>query len=136
MNRQSSRIRLFGRRILLAEDNVLNSEIARSLLEMKHCEVEIVVNGAEAVESFAAAKPGYYDAILMDVRMPLMDGIEATRAIRAMRRADGKTIPIIAMTANAFQEDVKQTLESGMNVHLAKPIEPKLLYDTLDKYFD
>jgi len=125
-----------GRRILLAEDNVLNSEIARSLLEMKHCEVEIVVNGAEAVESFAAAKPGYYDAILMDVRMPLMDGIEATRAIRAMRRADGKTIPIIAMTANAFQEDVKQTLESGMNVHLAKPIEPKLLYDTLDKYFD
>ena len=76
---------------------------------------------------------GYYDAILMDVRMPVMDGLEATRAIRALDRPDAKSIPIIAMTANAFDEDVKQSLQAGMNVHLSKPVEPEHLYETLGR---
>lgn len=124
-----------GKRVLLVEDNDINAEIAQSILEMKHCEVELANNGAEAVESFASAPLGYYDAILMDVRMPIMDGLEATRTIRAMRKASSKTIPIIAMTANAFQEDVNLSLESGMNAHLAKPIEPSTLYASLNKFF-
>ena len=123
-----------GCRILLAEDNELNAEIATNILTMRNCSVETAGNGAEAVESFAAAPAGYYAAILMDVRMPVMDGLEATKIIRAMRKSDSKTIPIIAMTANAFQEDVNQSLDSGMNAHLAKPIEPPLLYETLAKF--
>ena len=124
-----------GRRILLAEDNEINAEIARSLLEMKGCEVETAANGAEAVESFAAAPAGRFDAILMDVRMPVMDGLDAARAIRAMRKADARTVPIFAMTANAFQEDVNMSLEAGMNAHMTKPIEPITLYETLQRYF-
>jgi CheY-like chemotaxis protein len=124
-----------GKRVLLVEDNDINAEIAQSILEMKHCQVELAGNGAEAVESFASVPLGYYDAILMDVRMPIMDGLEATRTIRAMRKASSKTIPIIAMTANAFQEDINISLESGMNAHLAKPIEPATLYAALDKVF-
>ena len=124
-----------GRRILLAEDNVINAEIARNILEMKECEIDIAENGAEAVEMFAASDPGYYDAILMDIRMPIMDGLEAKKAIRAMRKEESKSIPIIAMTADAFQEDVNMSLESGMNAHLSKPIEPTVLYKTLRKYF-
>ncbi len=124
-----------GRRVLLAEDNSLNAEIARNLLEMKGCEVETAANGAEAVESFAAAPAGRFDAILMDVRMPVMDGLDAAKAIRAMRKADARTVPIFAMTANAFQEDVNMSLEAGMNAHLAKPIEPTTLYETLKRHF-
>lgn len=123
-----------GKTVLLAEDNTINAEIARNLLEMKSCAVELVSNGAEAVEAFAAAAVGHFDAILMDVRMPVMDGLEATRAIRAMRKADAKKVPILAMTANAFQEDVNQSMDAGMNAHLAKPIEPKLLYETLKRH--
>lgn len=125
-----------GRRILLAEDNALNAEIARNLLEMKGCQVETASNGVEAVESFAAAPVGRFSAILMDVRMPVMDGLDATRAIRAMRKADAKTVPIFAMTANAFQEDVNMSLEAGMNAHLTKPIEPTTLYETLKRHFE
>ena len=124
-----------GKHVLLAEDNEINAEIARNILEMKGCTVDHACNGAEAVESFAAASPGHYDAILMDVRMPVMDGLDAARTVRAMRKADSKTIPIIAMTANAFAEDVTQSLEAGMNAHLAKPIEPQMLYETLERYF-
>jgi len=125
-----------GRKILLAEDNTINAEIARNLLEMKGCVVEVATNGAEAVESFAAAPAGRFDAILMDVRMPVMDGLDAARAIRAMRKADAKTVPIFAMTANAFQEDVKMSLDAGMNAHLTKPIEPVTLYETLQRHFE
>ena len=125
-----------GRRILIAEDNAINAEIARNLLEMKGCVVDTAANGAEAVESFAAAPVGRFDAILMDVRMPVMDGLDAARAIRAMRKADAKTVPIFAMTANAFQEDVNMSLEAGMNAHLTKPIEPQKLYDTLKRHFE
>ena len=81
---------------------------------------------------FAAAPVGHFDAILMDVRMPVMDGLDAARAIRAMRKADAKTVPIFAMTANAFQEDIKMSIDAGMNAHLTKPIEPVILYEALD----
>ncbi len=123
-----------GFRILLAEDNEINSEIAKSILEMKNFSVDCVWNGAEAIEAFLSKPVGYYNAILMDVRMPVMDGLEAARSIRAMKKEDSRTIPILAMTANAFQEDANLSLESGMTAHLAKPIEPQLLYHTLGKY--
>lgn len=123
-----------GKRVLLAEDNAINAEIARHMLEMKHCSVDVAENGVAALAAFSGHPVGYYDAILMDVRMPLMDGLEATRTLRAMKRADAQTIPILAMTANAFQEDVDATLKSGMNVHMAKPIEPRTLYETLGCY--
>lgn len=117
-----------GRRVLLAEDNDINAEIARNILELKGIEVDAAKNGAEAAEAFARSEQGYYDLILMDVRMPVMDGLEAARAIRAMHRKDSRSVPILAMTANAFQEDVVLSLEAGMNAHLAKPIEPEELY--------
>lgn len=123
-----------GKRVLLAEDNEINAEIAKRMLEMKHCTVDVAENGVAALDAFSGHPVGYYNAILMDVRMPLMDGLEATRTIRGMKRADAQTIPILAMTANAFQEDVDATLQSGMNAHMAKPIEPRMLYETLCCY--
>ena len=123
-----------GSRILIAEDNLINAEISKNILEMKHCTVDLAENGAIAIEMFTSSPVGYYDAILMDVRMPVMDGLDATRTIRAMKKADSRTIPILAMTANAFQEDVDQSMNAGMNAHLAKPIEPSLLYETLERF--
>ena len=123
-----------GRRVLLAEDNRLNALITKELLEKKNFTVDTAVNGAKAVEMFDAADAGYYDAILMDVRMPVIDGLEATRTIRAMGKPDSSTIPIIAMTANAFQEDIHSCLEAGMNAHLAKPIETPVMYRTLEQF--
>lgn len=123
-----------GFRILVAEDNEINAEITKTLLTAKHCRVELAHNGAEAVEAFLTSKDDYFDLILMDVRMPIMDGLEATKTIRAMRKKGSKDIPIIAMTANAFQEDINLSLASGMNAHLAKPIEPEILYETIEKY--
>ena len=131
---QSEKFDFSGRRVLLAEDNEINAEIAKSILEMKNCTVEVAENGVAAIEAFSVNPVGYFDAILMDIRMPVMDGLEATRAIRAMKKQDGKTIPILAMTANAFQEDVDAAMQSGMNAHLSKPIEPQLLYETLTRY--
>ena len=90
-------------------------------------------NGKIALEMFEQSEPGYYDAVLMDVRMPEMDGLEATGAIRALNRADAKTVPIIAMTANAFDEDVQRSLQAGMNAHLSKPVEADQLYRTLEE---
>ena len=112
-----------GTHLLLAEDNAINAEIAQTLLEDAGATVTIVTNGQEAVDAFRSSKPGTYDAILMDVMMPVMNGLEATRAIRALERPDAKTIPILAMTANAFDEDAKNCLAAGMNEHLAKPIQ-------------
>ena len=123
-----------GRRVLLAEDNEINAEIAKNILQMKGCAVDVVGNGAEAIEAFAATAVNYYDAIIMDVRMPVMDGLEATKTIRAMKKKDSKKIPIIAMTANAFQEDIEKSMAAGMNAHLAKPIEPITIYRTLEKF--
>lgn len=118
-------------RILLAEDNDLNLEIAQSLLEINDFVVETVKNGQEAVEEFSERPEFFYDAILMDIRMPVMDGLEAARQIRTMGRADSRNIPIIAMTANAFSEDMKKSLSSGMNGHLSKPIEIHKVIDML-----
>ncbi|SDX30700.1 extracellular solute-binding protein, family 3 [Eubacterium barkeri] len=122
---------LAGKRILLCEDHPLNAQIATKLLEKKGMIVERAENGQAAIELFAKSESGYYDAILMDIRMPVMDGISATKAIRELERSDAKRIPIIAMTANAFDEDVKKSLDAGMNAHLGKPIDPKRMYQTL-----
>ncbi|MBR1606077.1 MAG: amino acid permease [Clostridia bacterium] len=124
---------LSGRRILMAEDVEQNAEILADLLELEDMEPEHARNGQLAVQMFSDSEPGYYDCILMDVRMPIMDGLSATRAIRALDRPDAKTIPIIAMTANVFDEDVERSLQAGMNAHLSKPIEPERLYATMAK---
>ena len=121
-----------GRRLLVVEDNLLNQEIAQSLLEMEGFLVETAENGQAALDAFGSHEPGYYDAVLMDIRMPVMDGIEATRRIRTMERPDSRTIPIIAMTANAFDQDSRKSLDSGMNGHLSKPIRVEELLGMLD----
>lgn len=125
---------LKGARILLVEDNDINIYVAQLILEKAGCVVEIAKDGKEAVEHFEASEKNYYDAILMDVRMPVMNGIEATKTIRALDREDAATVSIIAMTADAFDEERKKTIEAGMNYHLSKPIEPKVLYQVLLEY--
>ncbi len=125
---------LKGLRFLVAEDNDINAEILSELLDIEGAVCEIVENGQIAVARFAETEPGTFDAILMDVQMPVMNGYEAARAIRASGRADGEQIPIIAMTANAFAEDVRDALEAGMNAHVAKPIDMKLLKEAMDQY--
>ena len=125
---------LRGRQVLLAEDNALNMEIVEFLLNDVGIKVTKAADGQQAVEAFAASPVGGFDAILMDVMMPVRDGHEATRAIRAMDRPDAKTIPIFAMTANAFAEDRLKALQAGMNEHLPKPIDPDTLYRLLAKY--
>lgn len=121
-------------RILLCEDNHLNTLIAKRLLEKVGCIVDCVENGKLGLERFAASAQGSYQAVLMDIRMPEMDGIEATKAIRSLDRSDAGTVPIVAMSANAFDEDVKTSLAAGMNDHLAKPVKPTLLYRSLSTY--
>ena len=124
---------LAGRRVLMAEDVEQNAEILTDLLDLEDILSERAENGQRAVEMFSESAPGYYDAILMDVRMPVMDGLSAARAIRALDREDAKTIPILAMTANVFDEDVEHALQAGMNAHLSKPIEPERMYETMVK---
>jgi CheY-like chemotaxis protein len=102
------------------------------VLSMREIDVDLAENGKIAVEKFSSHEPGYYDAILMDMRMPVMDGLEATRCIRASDRKDAKKIPIIALTANAFDEDVQRSLQAGMDAHLSKPVEPEALFETLE----
>ena len=104
------------------------------ILEFLGLTTELAVNGKEGVEAFQSRKPGYYSAILMDCRMPVMDGYQATRAIRALERPDAARIPIIALTADAFEEDRKRCLEAGMDDFLAKPVEIKVLKEMLGKY--
>ena len=123
-----------GKRILLVEDNEFNREIAQEFLEMTGATVECAEDGSEAVALFTASKSGQYDIILMDVQMPVMDGYEATRTIRASEHPDAKSIPILAMTANAFSEDVAAAVASGMNGHIAKPIDVSALYRLLDSH--
>ena len=125
---------LEGRRVLLAEDNEINTFVARRILESKGMLVEHAENGKRAVELVEQNPEGYFDAIVMDIRMPVMSGLEAARQIRAMNRTDAQTVPIIAMTANAYEEDVSQSLAAGMNAHLAKPIEPQVILGTLAGY--
>ena len=123
---------LHGRKILLAEDVQVNAEIIMMLLAMKEMDVDHAENGKIAVDMFTEHEAGYYDAILMDMRMPEMDGLTATQKIRALDREDAKTIPIIALTANAFDEDVQNSLQAGLNAHLVKPVEPDNLFSTLE----
>lgn len=105
----------------------MNAEILSELLEMEEISSEWAENGQRAVELFSASEEGHFDAILMDMRMPVMDGLTATREIRKLDRPDAACIPIIALTANAFEEDVRQCLEAGMNLHLSKPVDIDLL---------
>jgi signal transduction histidine kinase/ActR/RegA family two-component response regulator len=122
-------------RILLAEDNAINQQIAVLLMrERMNLEVDAVDNGKEAVEAMARSAPGYYAAIVLDVRMPVMDGLQAAAAIRALKRPDAKTIPILALSANTYEEDVRRSLDAGKNAHLAKPIEVAELSAALHKY--
>lgn len=125
---------LTGRHILLAEDMPINAEIMIEVLGMREMTVDHAENGEIAVKLFAESAAGAYDAILMDVRMPALNGLEAAKAIRAMNRPDAKTVPIIALTANAFDEDVQRSLQVGMNAHLSKPVDPELLFETLERF--
>ena len=120
-----------GRRILLVEDNAINTEVAMALLASKGFSVDTAENGLRAIELFSKTEAGFYDAILMDIRMPQMDGLTAANNIRHMSNTDAKTIPIISMTANAFDDDMEKSKAAGMNAHLAKPIEPERLYQVL-----
>ena len=119
---------------LLAEDVPINAEIIMEMLRMRGMHVEHAENGRIAVEMFAESDSGYYDVILMDMRMPEMGGLEATGAIRALDHPDAKTVPIIALSANAFDEDVEKSLQAGLNAHLSKPVEPDVLYDALETF--
>ena len=118
-------------RLLLADDMPINRHIAIKLLEKQGFTVETAENGKEAVDKVIAAPPGYYNAVLMDVQMPVMGGYEATRIIRELADEQRRKIPVIAMTANAFAEDVKKAKDAGMNAHIAKPIDVKNMIDIL-----
>ena len=122
---------LDGRHVLVAEDVMINAQIMKKLLSMKGISCDHAENGREAVDMFAGSPEHHYDAVLMDVRMPVMDGLAAASEIRKLERPDARTIPIIAMTANAFDEDVQLSLQAGMTAHLTKPVEPERLYETL-----
>ncbi len=125
---------LAGRHFLVAEDVELNAEILSEILSMQDASCKVVENGQLAVEEFERCEPGRYDAILMDVQMPVLNGYDATKHIRGLSRPDAAQIPIIAMTANAFAEDVKEALDAGMNAHVAKPIDPQQLSMTLSDF--
>lgn len=124
---------LKGKRFLCAEDKELNAEILKALLEMEGAECEICTNGEEIVERFADVREGEFDAILMDVQMPLMNGYEAAIAIRSGTNPLGRTIPVIAMTANVFADDIQQSLAAGMNAHISKPMDMGVLRKTVVK---
>ena len=124
---------LEGRRILMAEDMEINAEIMMDILSLQDVEADHAENGKIAVEMFEKSEPGTYAAILMDIRMPVMDGLEAAATIRALNRPDAKRIPIIALTANAFDEDVQRSLQAGMNAHLTKPLDADHLFQTLEE---
>ena len=120
-----------GKRLLVVEDNELNLEIATTILEEAGFAVETAENGRVAVEKIEAAAPGWYDLVLMDIQMPEMDGYEATRRIRALPDKEKASVPIVAMTANAFEDDRKNALSVGMNGHIAKPLDVEILFQGL-----
>ncbi|MCM1045078.1 MAG: response regulator [Candidatus Gastranaerophilales bacterium] len=131
---ETSDVDLTGRRLLLAEDNELNWEIAHEILGAFGLESEWAQNGQICVEKFETSEPGWYDAILMDLRMPVMTGFEAAAAIRSLKREDGQTIPIIAISADAFQDDIQKCLDCGMNAHTPKPLDPEKVLSVLGEY--
>ena len=122
--------------ILLAEDNEINRESAVELLEGFGLKLDTAINGIEAVRLFRESRPGYYALILMDIQMPEMNGYEAARTIRSLSREDGRTIPILAMTADAFVEDIESAKAAGMNGHLSKPVDFELLGREIRKYLN
>ena len=122
---------LQGRRVLLCEDHPLNQEIAKALLVEMGMIVDVAGNGKVGVAMFEASIRGFYDIILMDIRMPFMNGYEAMAMIRDLQRPDAKNVPILAMTADAFSDDVQRAFASGMNGHIAKPINPEMLFSTI-----
>jgi CheY-like chemotaxis protein len=126
--------RLDGVRILMAEDNALNTEIALEILTLAGIQLDCATNGLDAVDIFNNAPPSTYSLILMDMQMPVMGGCDATRAIRRLEREDATTIPIIAMTANAFDEDIREAFDAGMNEHVAKPVDFEILFRVINKY--
>lgn len=128
-------INLKGMKVLLVEDIELNLEIAQSILEEEGALITPAMNGQEAVDAFSGSPAGTFDVILMDIMMPVMDGITATKTIRALEREDAKIIPIIAMTANAYEEDIRNTREAGMNAHLSKPIDVEVMFKTLSRFY-
>ena len=132
----SDRIEFEAGRILLAEDNELNQEIAEEILKEAGFSVEIAGDGQAAVDLLKGSEVGYYQMILMDVQMPVLNGYEATKVIRELDDRELASIPIIAMTANAFEEDRKEALKSGMNGHIAKPIDIEVLFDTMGKILE
>lgn len=125
---------LTGKRALLVEDNELNQEIAEMLLEDEGLVITTVDNGQKAVETFEASPEFAYDFIFMDIMMPVMDGLTAARRIRALPRKDARSVPIFAMTANAFQDDIRQSMEAGMNAHLMKPLDMEKIRRAMQKY--
>ena len=127
---------LSGKHILVAEDNGLNQEIVEELLKASGMSVDIARDGKEAVEKFASSSPGTYDLVLMDIQMPYMDGYEAARAIRVLSHPDAKKIPIVAMTANVFADDIAKARAAGMNGHLGKPVDMKLLYQMISEQLE
>lgn len=123
-----------GKQVLLVEDNELNLEIAVELLKYAGLNITTAKNGLEGLDKFKAAPPGTYALILMDIQMPVMNGLEAAKAIRALPVKDAQTVPIVAMTANAFPEDIAATLQAGMNEHLSKPIDLEQFHSILQKW--
>ena len=129
-------VNLAGKRILLVEDNIMNREIALKIIGETGAEIVEANDGSEAVDEFMSHPAGYFDLIFMDIQMPVMNGYEATEAIRSSDRSDAATVPIYAMTANTFDEDVRRVKDSGMNGYVGKPYNPETLYVTLAKAFD
>lgn len=126
-------VSLAGLRVLIAEDIEMNAELLGDILDMEAIKYDWAENGKMALDKFSESPEGYYDAILMDIRMPIMDGLQATRAIRALERSDAATIPIFALSANAFSEDIQKSMQAGMNAHLSKPVDTDQLYGALRK---
>lgn len=123
-----------GKRVLLVEDQPINTWVAKQILEKVGFEVTTAADGREGLQKFVEVKEGYFDAILMDINMPVMDGWMATSAIRELEQKNGEAVPIIAMTTNGYEEDIRRSFEVGMNEHLIKPVEPKYLIACLAKY--
>ena len=122
-----------GMRVLLVEDNELNCEIVEYILREAGADVVTANDGKAAVDVFTASKPGMFDCVLMDLMMPVMSGYEATRVIRSLKRPDAKTVPIIALSANAFEEDVALSKDAGMNEHLAKPVDIHKMFQVMSR---
>ncbi len=122
------------KRVLLVEDNDINREIAKEIIEMTGAKVEVAENGQIAVDMFKDSTSGYYNLIFMDIQMPVLNGHEATCAIRALPREDAREIPIVAMTANAFSDDIQASKKAGMNEHMAKPLETEVINRVLGRW--